>query len=241
MATETQPETPAQPAPTVASQEPAPTQAEAPAPAPIDVEQLLAAERARLQAEREQAVAAAREEAIAAERARLAEEQRQAAMTEAEREAEKVRLADVERKRLASELESAQARESAKAREADEAARQLAFAEALTDSDVRLVRGANGTIDPGLRKLAFERAEALAKTGLSHADALAELAKTQPWMFAPAAGAAAAQNTNTGSPGVLGRPLEPPRPRKLDPINNDDDYREALNLIHLSQSGRRTP
>lgn len=229
MATEdTKPETPVEQPPAPAASEPAQVPEQPPAP---DIEALLAAERAKLQADIDARIAAAREEAIEAERARVAEEQRQAAMTEAERESERARAAEVERQRLADELAAERARVADKEREAEATARKLALADALTESDLRLARGSDGSVDPALRELVYAKAEQLITAGKSQAQALAELAKTSPWMFART-------TTTTGSSGAPGSRVGPPLPPPLDPKNNDADHRKVIDMIREQQRGQ---
>jgi hypothetical protein len=227
---DTQPtETQAEPA----DPSPAPAAAPTPAPAAPDIEALLAAERVKLQADVDARIAAAREEAIVAERERVAEEQRQAAMTEAERELERGRAADAERQRLADELAAERARVADKAREAEAVARKLALADALTESDLRLARSADGSIDPALRELVYAKAEQLTASGKTQAEALADLAKTSPWMFAT--GPSAAPTTTTGSGATTGSRVHPPLPPEIDIKNNPQDHIAFLDRVRAQQ------
>jgi len=212
------------------------------APAP-DLEALLTAERAKLTAESEAkiaaAVAAAKDEAIAAERERVSEEHRQAALSETEREAERVRQVEAHAKQLADENAAIRAREASRTTEVEVAARRVAFADALNDADVRLARGPDGAIDPALRQMAFEKAEQAIKASdgkLTSAQAIAELAKTSPWMFARVESTGL---TNTGSSaGSAARLPAPPPPRQK--IATPEDHQAALLYIARNQNRRTT-
>ncbi len=233
---DTTPETPETPATAQdGAREPVPNPVPQPQPQPVDIEALLAAERARLQADLDQRIEQARAEAIAAEKARVAEEQRLAALTEAEREQERLRVAEEKQQNLARELDEAK---RLRAEEAARAARELRFANAIAEGDLRFARGSDGTTDPALRELAFNKASELiaASEGkLTEAQALAQLATTSPWMFARTE-APVPGSTNTGSPGAPASRVPAPPPRKLDVIHNDDDYYRGLELLRLNAS-----
>lgn len=231
---DTTPETPETPATAQdGAREPVPNPVPQPQPQPVDIEALLEAERARLQADLDQRIEQARAEAIAAEKARVAEEQRLAALTEAEREQERLRVAEEKKQVLEHELEEAKRQ---RAEEAARAAREIRFANAIAEGDLRFARGSDGTTDPALRELAFNKASELiaASEGkLTEAQALAQLATTSPWMFARTE-APAPGSTNTGSPGAPASRVPAPPPRKLDVIHNDDDYHRGLELLRLN-------
>ena len=231
------PETPETPATAQdGAREPVPNPVPQPQPQPVDIEALLAAERTRLQADLDQRIEQARAEAIAAEKARVAEEQRLAALTEAEREQERLRVAEEKQQNLARELDEAK---RLRAEESARAARELRFANAVAEGDLRFARGSDGTTDPALRELAFSKASELiaASEGqLTEAQALAQLATTSPWMFARTEAPAPAGSTNTGSPGAPASRVPAPPPRKLDVLHNDDDYYQGLALLRSNTS-----
>lgn len=148
--------------------------------------------RAAIDQARAEATAEANRQAAA-----VAEKIRAEATTEVEERlrkeaAEAARVAEMnEREKLEHEIkkrdEAIKANEDAvKAAQAqaDASAKQLDFVRALTSSGLRMPTREDKTVDPALERIAFEKVQAQVAGGLSLAEALADVAKTDPYLFA---------------------------------------------------------
>jgi membrane protein involved in colicin uptake len=199
------------------------------------IEQLLAKQRAELEAERATAIEAARkeagEQALADERKRLAEEARLAAMSESERLTAERNAAD----------ERAKTADAARAKAEQDVAleRQRAeFARALADSELRLVRGKDkdgrDLTDPDAERIAFEATQQLVATGLELPKALAEVQATKRWMFENRAAPVDTSNTNTGSAPAGGK-RQPPKtaPEKTPIAMTESEWAHAKRKLGM--------
>jgi colicin import membrane protein len=198
------------PAPAAAAPTPAASQqlelepetAESQPPVESDPVYRAAIERAKVEAaEAERARLAAREEQIRAEATQAAEERMRNEAAEAKRVAEMGAQERLEHELEKQKAANAERDEKIKAAEANaaEANSRLAVTQALSDAGLRLASRADGTPDEALRRVAFERVAEKIAAGVPIAEAVSELHKTDPALFAaPPAVAPELTSTSAG-------------------------------------------
>jgi hypothetical protein len=176
--------------------------AEKPTPVESDPVYRAAIERAKVEAaEAERARLAAREEQIRAEATQAAEERMRTEAAEAKRVAEMGAQERLEHELEKMRAANAERDEKIKAAEAKvaEANSRLSVTQALSDAGLRLASRADGTPDEALRRVAFERVAEKIASGVPVVEAVAELHKTDPALFAaPPAVAPELTSTSAG-------------------------------------------